>query len=254
MASSDAVPYHMQEESRKSEDTDETEPTSGTAASLSNSNLRTLDDASAETIPGARMSPLLMLRVSSQSKSGSEYSTYKTDGQGLASSANIEEDGRISIRLDLANHLHDLPKDYALPVREYATDPSTSAKTPALNIVIMIVGSRGDPNNVCSVTLPNVFLGDVQPFIVLANGLKKHGHRVRLATHETFRQMVTGAGHEFFPIGGDPAELMSFMVKSRRIILAHICGLTDLSLCRPWAAPRMGIANKWRHSAQAEND
>jgi hypothetical protein len=35
-----------------------------------------------------------------------------------------------------------------------------------------------------------------------------------LATHETFRGFVEENGLEFFSIGGDPAELMAFMVKN----------------------------------------
>lgn len=54
----------------------------------------------------------------------------------------------------------------------------------------------------------------MQPFIVLGHALQRHGHRIRIATHETFRQMVKDAGLEFFCIGGDPADLMSYMVKS----------------------------------------
>jgi UDP:flavonoid glycosyltransferase YjiC (YdhE family) len=71
-----------------------------------------------------------------------------------------------------------------------------------LNIVIQIVGSRGD----------------VQPFIALGNELQKSGHRVRLATHDIFREFVTGCGLEFYPIGGDPNELMSYMVKNPGLI------------------------------------
>ena len=68
-----------------------------------------------------------------------------------------------------------------------------------MNIVIQIVGSRGD----------------VQPYVALGQVLKnKYGHRVRLATHPTFRDFVTENGLEFFSIGGDPAELMAFMVKN----------------------------------------
>lgn len=40
-----------------------------------------------------------------------------------------------------------------------------------------------------------------------------YGHRVRLATHATFQQFVEEHGLEFFSIGGDPVELMAFMVK-----------------------------------------
>lgn len=70
---------------------------------------------------------------------------------------------------------------------------------PPMNVVIHVVGSRGD----------------VQPFVALGKVLKEtHGHRVRLATHSTFRGFVEENGLEFFSIGGDPAELMAFMVKN----------------------------------------
>lgn len=70
---------------------------------------------------------------------------------------------------------------------------------PQLNVVIQIVGSRGD----------------VQPFIALGQILKQtYGHRVRVATHATFKDFVEENGLEFFSIGGDPAELMAFMVKN----------------------------------------
>ncbi|KAI0473713.1 hypothetical protein GGR56DRAFT_546540 [Xylariaceae sp. FL0804] len=70
---------------------------------------------------------------------------------------------------------------------------------PRLNVVIQIVGSRGD----------------VQPFVALGQILKNtYGHRVRIATHATFQKFVEDNGLEFFCIGGDPAELMAFMVKN----------------------------------------
>ena len=69
---------------------------------------------------------------------------------------------------------------------------------PQLNIVIQIVGSRGD----------------VQPFVALGKVLRAtYGHRVRIATHPTFQKFVEENDLEFFSIGGDPAELMAFMVK-----------------------------------------
>lgn len=67
-----------------------------------------------------------------------------------------------------------------------------------LNIVIQVIGSRGD----------------IQPFVALGRELKSHGHRVRLATHLAFREFVLQGGLEFFSIGGDPTELMAFMVKN----------------------------------------
>ncbi|KPI34755.1 Sterol 3-beta-glucosyltransferase UGT80B1 [Cyphellophora attinorum] len=54
--------------------------------------------------------------------------------------------------------------------------------------------------------------GDVQPFLVLALALNRCGHRVRLATHSLFRDFVQGHGVEFFDLGGDPMELMAYMV------------------------------------------
>lgn len=57
-------------------------------------------------------------------------------------------------------------------------------------------------------------VGDVQPYVALGKRFLEDGHRVRIATHETFRQFVTDAGLEFFSIGGNPQDLMSYMVKS----------------------------------------
>jgi Glycosyltransferase family 28 N-terminal domain len=75
---------------------------------------------------------------------------------------------------------------------------------PKLNIVVMVIGSRGD----------------IQPFLKIGKTLKeKHGHRVRIATHPTFKQFVEkDSGLEFFSAGGDPAELMAFMVKNPGLV------------------------------------
>lgn len=71
-----------------------------------------------------------------------------------------------------------------------------------LNIVIQVVGSRGD----------------VQPFIALGNELQLYGHRVRLAIHAVFESFVKESGLGFYPIGGDPSELMAYMVKNPGLI------------------------------------
>lgn len=95
----------------------------------------------------------------------------------------------------LQHHPHDLP-----PRRESVIPFSETERTHPLhlNIVIHVVGSRGD----------------VQPFVALGKELKRHGHRVRLATHLDFKDFVNENGLEFFSIGGDPGELMAFMVKN----------------------------------------
>jgi hypothetical protein len=70
----------------------------------------------------------------------------------------------------------------------------------------MVIGSRGD----------------AQPFLAIARHLHTHyHHRVRIATHPAFRQFIRDDcpdGVEFFSVGGDPSELMSFMVKNPGMI------------------------------------
>ncbi|ETS79828.1 hypothetical protein PFICI_07357 [Pestalotiopsis fici W106-1] len=95
---------------------------------------------------------------------------------------------------DNEGHEEDPPPSY---------DDVTSTRFPTpLNIVIQVVGSRGD----------------VQPFIALGNELQRHGHRVRLATHDVFHDFIRNSSLEFFPIGGDPADLMAYMVKNPGLI------------------------------------
>ncbi|TDZ75092.1 Sterol 3-beta-glucosyltransferase UGT80B1 [Colletotrichum trifolii] len=85
---------------------------------------------------------------------------------------------------------------------EYSNTTQSQKRALKLNIVIQVVGSRGD----------------VQPFIALGNELQRHGHRVRLATHDVFEKFVRDSGLEFYPIGGDPAQLMAYMVKNPGLI------------------------------------
>jgi hypothetical protein len=87
-----------------------------------------------------------------------------------------------------------------LPLTQASTDGNGDPHSlPKLNIVIMVIGSRGD----------------IQPFLKIGKILKEeHGHRVRIATHPAFKELVgKDSGLEFFSAGGDPAELMAFMVK-----------------------------------------
>ncbi|XP_038715487.1 sterol 3-beta-glucosyltransferase UGT80A2-like [Tripterygium wilfordii] len=70
---------------------------------------------------------------------------------------------------------------------------------PPLQIVMLIVGTRGD----------------VQPFVAIGKRLQDYGHRVRLATHSNFKEFVLTAGLEFYPLGGDPKILAEYMVKNK---------------------------------------
>ncbi|UJR27650.1 hypothetical protein I4U23_008931 [Adineta vaga] len=98
---------------------------------------------------------------------------------------------------DDKEHMKKIEHDKILEVKTVIHGP-----IPRLAIAILIVGTRGD----------------VQPFIALAKALLACGHRVRLATHETFRKFVRENGIEFYPLAGDPADLMSFMVKNAGIV------------------------------------
>ncbi|KAL9617199.1 MAG: hypothetical protein Q9160_008004 [Pyrenula sp. 1 TL-2023] len=118
------------------------------------------------------------------------------------------EDGRINLEIDskvgraLSKFAPAHIDDGLIPFEsEPITNVSVQWDTP-LNIVIQVVGSRGD----------------VQPFLALGNELQRHGHRVRLATHSVFKQFVQQAGLEFYGIGGDPAQLMAYMVKNPGLI------------------------------------
>jgi sterol 3beta-glucosyltransferase len=55
--------------------------------------------------------------------------------------------------------------------------------------------------------------GDVQPFVPLGQALQAAGHRLRVATFETFGPLITGAGLDFHPIHGDAQALLSTAVE-----------------------------------------
>ncbi|KAK7532014.1 uncharacterized protein J3D65DRAFT_576772, partial [Phyllosticta citribraziliensis] len=121
----------------------------------------------------------------------------------------VRDDGRIDVDLDsaLGRRLSKLVRDrdsiFSEPPPPYSeTEPARREWHIKLNIVIQVVGSRGD----------------VQPFIALGNALQKYGHRVRIGTHNVFEDFVRGSGLEFYPIGGDPADLMAYMVKNPGLI------------------------------------
>ncbi|KAH7123152.1 hypothetical protein EDB81DRAFT_913302 [Dactylonectria macrodidyma] len=132
----------------------------------------------------------------------------------------VKDDGRLDIDLDsrvvkslslFLPNLKDIPtrnsqQEGSIPPYEYNSTQNTDLNSfpfpIKLNIVIQVVGSRGD----------------VQPFVALGTELQRHGHRVRLATHDVFDSFVRAAELEFFPIGGDPAELMAYMVRNPGLI------------------------------------
>ncbi|KAF9669718.1 hypothetical protein SADUNF_Sadunf14G0136300 [Salix dunnii] len=90
---------------------------------------------------------------------------------------------------------------------------ATDQYIPPMQIVMLIVGTRGD----------------VQPFIAIGKRLQDYGHRVRLATHSNFKEFVLTAGLEFFPLGGDPKVLAGRMYLEMPLPLTY------------WALPPLSL-------------
>lgn len=122
------------------------------------------------------------------------------------------DDGRVDIDLNsriaktlsiiLKAPTSEVPPDSFQRPTPVQIKPPVSLFDVKLNIVIQVVGSRGD----------------VQPFLALGNELQRQGHRVRIATHDVFADFVEKAGLEFYPVGGDPASLMAYMVKNPSLL------------------------------------
>jgi UDP:flavonoid glycosyltransferase YjiC (YdhE family) len=79
-------------------------------------------------------------------------------------------------------------------------------------------------------------LGDVQPFLALALGLREAGYQVRIATHEQYRDIVTGRGIEFRPVGGD-VRLLLESEEGRRLLDSGGNGLLALRQLARMAEP-----------------
>ncbi|KAI6694477.1 hypothetical protein NL676_022187 [Syzygium grande] len=113
------------------------------------------------------------------------------------------KDGTVEIEVPVdvqAQSLDVRPKDACdEAVDDEPLDAMDLQCIPPLQIVILIVGTRGD----------------VQPFVAIGKRLQDYGHRVRLATHANFKEFVLTSGLEFFPLGGDPKVLANYMVKNK---------------------------------------
>ncbi|CAE6424567.1 unnamed protein product [Rhizoctonia solani] len=145
----------------------------------------------------------------------------------MQASAAFQSDGRFQVSIDESPG--SLPREYASPIDEPGVDLSNFANAPPMNVNIMIVGSRGD----------------VQPFLALGKRLRQHGHTVRLTTHETFRQSVKEAGLRFFNIGGNPHELMSYMVRNPGL-MPGIESLTNGDITRKQMMVAEMLERCWR--------
>ncbi|EMC98969.1 glycosyltransferase family 1 protein [Baudoinia panamericana UAMH 10762] len=146
---------------------------------------------------------------------GGHYGEVQSEQDGFGTKAQVTDDGRVDIRIKQSGRKLSSLLQPALRRQQDQTEKEPTPPAPyipeslggdgeklpppPMNVVIQVVGSRGD----------------VQPFIALGKVLKDtYGHRVRLATHPNFKEFVREHGLEFFSIGGDPAQLMAFMVKN----------------------------------------
>ena len=75
-------------------------------------------------------------------------------------------------------------------------------------------------------------LGDLHPYLAIAQGLKNRGHRPLIATSERYRQQVAAQGIEFYPVRPDSLpdfagdwEFMSMMMGHGRVLEYIICYL-----------------------------
>ncbi|ROT35970.1 UDP-Glycosyltransferase/glycogen phosphorylase [Sodiomyces alkalinus F11] len=155
-----------------------------------------------------------------------KFSRFMVGNENYRTKGKVKKDGRLAITLKETQNKGYLAKALGQFVRKKAdqqeskekdeeeaiatrtssrsTFASLDIQKPRLNICMMVIGSRGD----------------AQPFIRIGKVLKeRYGHRVRIATHPAFREFIeVEAGLEFFSVGGDPSELMAFMVKNPGMI------------------------------------
>ncbi|CAO2834094.1 unnamed protein product [Amaranthus hypochondriacus] len=118
----------------------------------------------------------------------------------------IQNDGTVEVDLaknnPVASELLELHSAESASLLIDDIVPNHTKIVPSLNIVLLVVGTRGD----------------VQPFLAIAKRLQEFGHHVRLATHSNFRGFVKSAGVEFYPLGGDPRVLAGYMARNKGLI------------------------------------
>ncbi|KAK7270960.1 hypothetical protein RJT34_26506 [Clitoria ternatea] len=127
------------------------------------------------------------------------------DKQKLFNLVKIQSDGTFKVDIEkgapVASELLELQSFEQSTMSGTLTSESKKS-APCLQIVILVVGTRGD----------------VQPFVATARKLQAYGHHVRLATHADFETFVKSAGVNFYPLGGDPRALAGYMVRNRGLI------------------------------------
>ncbi|PFH62255.1 hypothetical protein XA68_14386 [Ophiocordyceps unilateralis] len=141
-----------------------------------------------------------------------EYSGGRMDGRLRIRNRDVRHSCRAtcSISKTMGRPVKGFKRGETSAAEELAVDPEAQSTSeisarrepavPHLNVVVMVIGSRSE----------------VQPFVKLAKLLHQtYGHRVRIATHPAFKDMIEKEhGLEFFSVGGEPSELLEYMVNN----------------------------------------
>ncbi len=166
--------------------------------------------------------------------------------QSLDARAAFTGDGRVNIDIEQKNgkFSESLISALAGPCQGDEPPPYHILKdvdvleAPSMSIVIQVVGSRSE----------------VQRFLAIGTLLKeKNGHRVRLATHAKFERFVSDAGLDFFNIGGDPGELVEYMVGNPGL-LPSVEGLWNGSVLRKQVFVAEILEGCWRSCIEPGKD
>lgn len=94
--------------------------------------------------------------------------------------------------------------------------------------------------------------GDVLPFVAFGVRLQQAGHRVRVATHPIFQAFISSYGLDFFPVGGNPKEILQAeagqsLMESGQLITSFV---RFVGMCLPQAETL--LADCWRACQQSE--
>jgi hypothetical protein len=138
------------------------------------------------------------------------FGSFRIKGRAAQAEAKVLDDGHVDVKIrhdtGLAHAFRTALHQQKLEIVDCSQNepPQEFKNVPRMSIVVQIIGSRGD----------------VQPFIALAKVLQAepYNHRIRFCTHPIFKDFVEENGLEFWSLGGDPAQLMAYMVKNPGLV------------------------------------
>ncbi|KAG2401657.1 Sterol 3-beta-glucosyltransferase [Vigna angularis] len=176
---------------------------------------------------GAERNPLIvddkfMISRSMTEKSG--FPKRDTILDRLSERAKIQNDGTVEV--DLERSASVAPELLELQSFEESTVSggfgSESKKfVPRLQIVILVVGTRGDVQPFVAIAKRLQACLDISIQFILMHTARLHDIFIfasMLATHANFKTFVKSAGVDFYPLGGDPRILAGYMARNKGLI------------------------------------